>query len=412
MAECYQVGRHWRLRLDLQIVATRPPIHITPFVYYRYNPKAEFGAAAPYEPHELAAPLSHKPVQFQRDLSNSNSIYERTLESVIKHWSRLSHKDESLEAFASPFAMADPTFIQVLQVTQKTNYANVAVGALVAYDQALSFSQEVDFIWNRNWGFMTVLYLIARYSGSLCLIGSAVGYVYIGWTYSGIWNPNSYVNTYLAVMWATNIFLLSMQAILVIRVYALFNQSKKLLIFLATSYALQAAAVFVMTALEYNYRALHEDIVSIGPAIGSVMQSVVNSNNSPSLGFLSLDSTIVSVVFDGVLLFFALWAFEMVYQCACENIGSGSFDIFPLLNISIVLLNNILNVFNALAVVAGPRMVISLRAQESKMRGVEGDLSEEISTVQFGITKPPTQSQSVMQEGGGLQVTDENVQID
>ncbi|KAH7905585.1 hypothetical protein BJ138DRAFT_746422 [Hygrophoropsis aurantiaca] len=134
----------------------------------------------------------------------------------------------NLKTFVFPLAMADPEAIQLLQAIQTTYYFAAAGGALVAYDQVLTFSQEIDLVWNRNWSFMTILYLIARYSGSLSMVGLAAWYMCIDWTYSVI------VNMYLAVSWAENIFLLAMQAILVIRVYALFNQSKKVLIFLAT----------------------------------------------------------------------------------------------------------------------------------------------------------------------------------
>ncbi|KAH7908754.1 hypothetical protein BJ138DRAFT_1103257 [Hygrophoropsis aurantiaca] len=62
-------------------------------------------------------------------------------------------------------------------------------------------------------------------------------------------------------------------------------------------------------------------------------------------------------------------------------------------------LNDVLNVFNALAVIAGPRMVISLRALENKARGEGGTFEGELSTIQFGIGEPPTQSEPTMEEG-------------
>ncbi|KAH7908084.1 hypothetical protein BJ138DRAFT_1158503 [Hygrophoropsis aurantiaca] len=81
--------------------------------------------------------------------------------------------------------MADPAFIQELQMVQTMNYLTAAGGALVAYDQVITFSQEVDHIWNRKWSFVTALYLIARYSGSLSLVGAAAWDMCINWSYSG-----------------------------------------------------------------------------------------------------------------------------------------------------------------------------------------------------------------------------------
>ncbi|KAH7906076.1 hypothetical protein BJ138DRAFT_673845 [Hygrophoropsis aurantiaca] len=175
--------------------------------------------------------------------------------------------------------MADSALIQELQATQTANYVAAAAGALVVYDQVLMFSREINHIWNRQWNFTTALYLIARYSGSIEIIGTAALYMCINWTYS------VNVNIFLAINWGTNVFLLTMQAILVIRVYALFNRSKKVLIFLATFYTLQTIATFVMIGLLNNNRALHEYIASIGPAIGSVSQF---PSTNPS-GYVPID---------------------------------------------------------------------------------------------------------------------------
>ncbi|KAH7904006.1 hypothetical protein BJ138DRAFT_44995 [Hygrophoropsis aurantiaca] len=318
-------------------------------------------------------------------------------------------------------AMSDPALIiQELQQTQTTNYITAAAGALVVYDQALTFSQEVNHIWSRQWSLMTALYLIARYSGSLTIIGLAAWDVCTSWTYA------VNVNITLAVNWAANIFLLSMQAILVVRVCALFGRSKKISIFLATCYALQATTVFVMTVLQFNNRALHEYVASISPAIGSIAQNVVYSNPSIDTIFAQ-NSTIVSVVFNTVLLLFALWAFirhalqaktldkglsinafvrtlvadHLVYF-VCNLIWlslSLASDYFTEPN---VVLTGALNVFTSLAVIAGPRMVISIRAIENKTRreGVVLGGSLRLSTIRVAIREPPTQSERAIDVGG------------
>ncbi|KAH7906922.1 hypothetical protein BJ138DRAFT_565041 [Hygrophoropsis aurantiaca] len=299
----------------------------------------------------------------------------------------------------------------------------------------LTFSQEVDLIWDRQWSFMTALYFIARYSGDLLVIGCAAWNICINWTLTVNENMS------LAFNWAGNIFLLTMQVMLVIRVYALLNQSKKVLIFLATSYVLQATALFVLTVLPFNKRVFDGLLVSLGPAIGSVMQPLtVNPSAKSFVNILGRDATILSVVFDTILLLFALWAFvkhaleaktldggwsinvlvrtlvadQLLYficYLAWQSLSvttnyNAEFDIFG------ILVDNVLAVFNALVVVAGPRMVISLRTTENKMRGEGGTLEGEVSTVRFGIREPPTQSESDMEEGGGLQATDANAQID
>ncbi|KAH7906147.1 hypothetical protein BJ138DRAFT_1163304 [Hygrophoropsis aurantiaca] len=214
--------------------------------------------------------------------------------------------------------MADSAvLIQQLQTEQTMNYIIAAAGALVAYDQVLTFSREVNLVWNRQWSFMTALYLIARYSGDLLVIGTAAIYMDINWTYSG------YVNMYLVVSWTSNVFLLIMQAILVIRVYALFNKSKKVLIFLATSYVFQATATFVIMGLVNNKRVVDGYYTSIGPTIGSVQE--LSNLNPSALSFLTIlnqDITILSIVFDAILLLFALWAF-VIHALEAKTLDGG-----------------------------------------------------------------------------------------
>ncbi|KAH7904281.1 hypothetical protein BJ138DRAFT_1131023 [Hygrophoropsis aurantiaca] len=199
--------------------------------------------------------------------------------------------------------MADLAFLlQELEGIQTAHYAAAAAGALVIYDQVLTFSREVDHILNRQWSFTTALYLIARYSGGLQLIANTTSYICINWTIS----VNA--NIFFVLTWAQTVFMLTMQAILVIRVYALFNRSKKVLIFIATFYALQATAIFAMTASMVNKQTLHDFFISVGPPIGSVAQSFT-LNNPPEYLTIGQATTYLAVAFDTILLFFALWAF-------------------------------------------------------------------------------------------------------
>ncbi|KAH7907822.1 hypothetical protein BJ138DRAFT_1104000 [Hygrophoropsis aurantiaca] len=296
--------------------------------------------------------------------------------------------------------------IQELQMVQTTNYLT---GML--REVHLLRIIKVNLVW-------------ARYFGSLYVIGDAAMYMCINWTTSGLWNLNRFVDMLLAINWAENIFILTMQAILVIRVYALFNQSKKVLVVLATSYILQATATFVMTGLISNKRVIGGYYTSVSPAIGSVMQ-LVGINPSAFPYAMNQDSTILSIVFDTILLLFALWAF-VKHALGAKTLAGGwyinvlvrtlvadhllyficnliwmslSLAIINLngsnLNVSHMLLYAGYYVFNPLVVIFGPCMVINLRTTESKTRGEGGTLEGEVSAVQFGIQEPPTQSESV-----------------
>ncbi|KAH7905036.1 hypothetical protein BJ138DRAFT_1106315 [Hygrophoropsis aurantiaca] len=323
--------------------------------------------------------------------------------------------------------MADPAFIQEVQMVQTMNYLTV-----------ITFSQEarIDHIWQptmkMNIEESTVeLYdrLVpsrqsrtsfvashpdflldaptSRYARPVtldlwarCLILIARGVaglskidLLFAWLLT-IPHHQGFVRMYLAVAWAQNIFILTMQGILVVRIYVLFNRSKKLLIFLATLYCLQSIAMLVMGGLSMTNQVLRAYFVSVSPAIGSVGQ-IVNLNASAFLLFYR-DTSVLNVTFDTMLLLFALRAFVRHALEAKTLDGGWSINVlvrtlvadhlvFFVVNLTwlslsvaanyitesnvfTALLTEALNVFTALAVVAGPRMVISLRAIEKKTR--------------------------------------------
>ncbi|KAH7904614.1 hypothetical protein BJ138DRAFT_1166234 [Hygrophoropsis aurantiaca] len=251
------------------------------------------------------------------------------------------------------------------------------------------------------------------------------------------WDPNSYLNMYLAVNWAQTIFLQAMQAILVIRVYALLNRSKKVAVFLATFYCLQAIAAFVMAGLLTNTRVLHQSFTSIGPAIGTIAVYVYSHFSTMTFKSLPLNITIVFVIFDTVLLFFALlgfvrhtleakrldggWSINMLVRTLMADHLMYFFCYLVWMSLSLTtdynlevnvftdlittLVNQLYFVSRALGVVAGPRMVISIRAIENKTRWGGGTTGGELSTIRFGIAEPATQLESGVEEGGGIRAS-------
>ncbi|KAH7907645.1 hypothetical protein BJ138DRAFT_1182293 [Hygrophoropsis aurantiaca] len=296
--------------------------------------------------------------------------------------------------------------IQQLQVTQSTNYWAAAATAAVLYDQVLMFGQEIDFIWNRQWSLMTILYFIARYCGSLSMVATAAWVLRIDWTLM------VRIDIYLVTNWTANIFVLAMQVILLLRAYALCQRSNIVLALLLTCYCSLALTVWILSGLCYNLPVMRKFVLSLEPAIGSVQQ-IVTVDPSVFRDF-QLDITIIFVSFDILVLLVALYAFFthvveahrthsgwwsanslikiiladqilyflcfvswMVISLAADFTASGSYDVYEALT-------NVLNILNALSVITGPRMVIRLRAHEVHSRGDETELGgEELQTIRF-----------------------------
>ncbi|KAG2364018.1 hypothetical protein BDR07DRAFT_859374 [Suillus spraguei] len=61
----------------------------------------------------------------------------------------------------------DPSWWPSINIYRFSSYFVVVASVGVTYDWALTFGQEVEFIWRQHWSLMTVLYLSVRYIGIL-----------------------------------------------------------------------------------------------------------------------------------------------------------------------------------------------------------------------------------------------------
>ncbi|KAH7925168.1 hypothetical protein BV22DRAFT_453148 [Leucogyrophana mollusca] len=212
------------------------------------------------------------------------------------------------------------TSAQVLYVVQSANYVSMAASAAVVYDQVLTFSQEVDLIWRRRWSLTTVLYLVARYSGTISVILATAGTVFLNWGY------NVDVAQFIIGVWAINIFATAMDAILLMRAYALSSRSKAVLIFLSLCFFFQTVVVMVITGMEINVPNTRKFVTFIGGPIGSVTQDIETDASvflpSPVI------VTAAQLAYDMIVFLFALSAF---WKHALEARGlAGRWNVNPL----------------------------------------------------------------------------------
>ncbi|KAJ8587560.1 hypothetical protein M405DRAFT_302792 [Rhizopogon salebrosus TDB-379] len=103
------------------------------------------------------------------------------------------------------------------------NYTSVVIFTLISYDYLLLFEKEVAYVWKRRWSLMSCLYLVVRYLGLfLALLCGCWG---------GLWYMPESVSYDLAVLieWGFSVYFCFAEAILIWRLYALYNQSRRLL---------------------------------------------------------------------------------------------------------------------------------------------------------------------------------------
>ncbi|KAH7928966.1 hypothetical protein BV22DRAFT_157759 [Leucogyrophana mollusca] len=301
--------------------------------------------------------------------------------------------------------------LESLEQAQALNYVYMASAAVVMYDQVLNFSQEVDLIWGRHWTFMTGLYFAARYCGSVSLFGTTALGLRLTWTRKVL------ESAYIASQWLSGVFGVAMQAILLVRVYALYNRSKKLLAFLLACFCCEVIVVLVTYGMLFNFSFMGRYVLAIGPnSIGSVAEE--DELDPAVLEPLGVVNVLMQLTLDVILLAFALFA--AVNHASEARKLHGGWSINPLVKslvadqliyfignviwqataLSLLVPNSIAagsvfmagmnDFFGAFAVLAGPHMVISLRAKEIKT--VKDTSHGELSTIQFGARDLPAQS--------------------
>ncbi|KAH7924503.1 hypothetical protein BV22DRAFT_500593 [Leucogyrophana mollusca] len=287
---------------------------------------------------------------------------------------------------------------------QSVYYATMAAGAAIAYDQILNFSQEVDFIWNRRWTVVTVLYFVARYCGPASQFAMIAAVLPLHWTAA----VNKYI--ILAAEALSLMFIIAMQVILLLRAYALCNRSRKVLVFLSVSFVCEMIAIVVVVVKSL-------DLVAKG-ALAAIMDPTSNVSRADNASSYALDLWLtayraIQLAFDILLLLVALfgsvkhalevkgWSINPLVKALAKDqifyfvwyaVWQGT--TLPTTigaDVGIAALDGLNYLFGAFAIIAGPRVVISLRALEHKTR--EGASSTELSTIQF-VPRGPMRTHS------------------
>ncbi|KAG2133240.1 uncharacterized protein EDB93DRAFT_1107620 [Suillus bovinus] len=127
----------------------------------------------------------------------------------------------------------DPSWWPTINANISNSYFIVASCALVIYDWGLMFGQE-----KQRWSMMTILYLIAQYV--------AVGHVV---RYSSNSHDRWSLIIYDAVSWVGDILNVMMGVIMIARLYAMYQGSRKVLISLVVIFLVIRIANVVMIAI-------------------------------------------------------------------------------------------------------------------------------------------------------------------
>ncbi|KAG2362050.1 hypothetical protein BDR07DRAFT_1609717 [Suillus spraguei] len=136
------------------------------------------------------------------------------------------------------------------------NYFIVASSTVVVYDWVLTFAQEFDLVWRRRWSFLTVLYVCVRCVGVLYSVVYIVANLPVSFTDAG-------TILYFMQIWIPVVVNAMLGVIMMIRIRAMYEGSKKMLIFLGIVLLTCTVASGVMTGIG-NVKASAEEVVLSG----------------------------------------------------------------------------------------------------------------------------------------------------
>jgi len=133
-----------------------------------------------------------------------------------------------------------------LQSIQLGNYASVMVFTAVGYDYFLTFSREINYVWCRPWSWVSTMFILVRYLGLCWAILNALDFS------SFTADLKICTVNYLASAWLFLLFLAAADLVMILRVYAMWDQSKMILRVLLSIYVPEVVIAFIFTGIYGN----------------------------------------------------------------------------------------------------------------------------------------------------------------
>jgi hypothetical protein len=121
----------------------------------------------------------------------------------------------------------DSSYWPLINFTRFASYFIVGSFAAVVYDWTLTFGQELELIWRKRWSLMSILYLAVRYA----VIPYAITVILISFPSVPLTDKGC-ITAYFALNWTTFLVNAMLRVITITRLYAMYQQSRKMLIFL------------------------------------------------------------------------------------------------------------------------------------------------------------------------------------
>jgi len=141
--------------------------------------------------------------------------------------------------------MSQAPDIQLAAQTMASNYATVAFVMTLLYDYALTFAEEVEFVWRQKMGLAKMLFLLNRYIPLVDLVILMNSYVNQDIHNEKFCSPWFQIDSWLAVFSAIVIDIM-----MLLRTWAIWRRSRNILIYLGVILMLCTIVAFGCTLYE------------------------------------------------------------------------------------------------------------------------------------------------------------------
>ncbi|KAG1775295.1 hypothetical protein EV702DRAFT_455966 [Suillus placidus] len=187
----------------------------------------------------------------------------------------------------------DPSLWLDIYLYRVASYFAVAGSVGVFYDWVLTFGQEVELIWRQRWSLMTVLYLSVRYLGIAFAVLQIPGNI----PTISVTDTVSWI-LYAVLTWMSVIVFPMLRVIMIARLHAMYQRSRKVLIFLIVTFL--ADTIFnVVAAVMSTRHTSGEELILSGTYVCSINYG----------GTILLDSVtwILGTAWEAFALCLAVW---------------------------------------------------------------------------------------------------------
>ncbi|KAG2081680.1 hypothetical protein BD769DRAFT_702126 [Suillus cothurnatus] len=138
----------------------------------------------------------------------------------------------------------DPSWWLLISSSVFYSYWTFAASVVVVYDWVITLGQEIELIWRQRWSLITVLYLAIRYIG----IPYSVMSILINIPFVSVKSAVR-INMFYALN-GTNVIVTAMLGvIMIVRLYAMYQRSRMILVFLVVVFLAVNIACGVITII-------------------------------------------------------------------------------------------------------------------------------------------------------------------